>query len=409
MFGFEPSVVNAIQTRRGFIDEINYRFICLGTIEQAYKRLMSCDCDAVIGNVTPTAERVRGMNITFSSPIMSSSLAVLTRTTTDKHFFSFLEPFETPVWIVIAVIPIFFSLLVFLFFIFHSKRIAQRKKLDDPASERVPKMTKFNLEFVYSIFGVGELRQFIREDFGLGYSSILNLTFVSFLFFFLFIISVYTANLASIIIANNYNYQIDDISFLSSNPKARVLSNNIYVDLLLDQYNIKADGWKWFQNTESVIEASRMVLNNSIDALISDRGLLLHGIRELDSCGVNLLPGSDVSYFGSAVAFSSCVPREDVDAFNFALLQIQGSGELDRIGRTSLSMLYYRTTGIASYETFVNPSCRPNSKIGLDDVYGLLVIVISPPILLLLTITVQTLFGPIAKFIGDFAPISSIF
>ena len=368
--GYEKSVIQSIEGAGGMIEGPDYEFKCFGSFNDAFNSTKNCSCDAMIGHITPTVKRKKFDKIQFSQPHLATSLATVVSRSADKNMFKFLYPFETTLWVTLLFVPIVYTTVLTSSNIIN--RYLNGKFIFNPPG-RSPVV--FLSEFFHSVFGDGKLRDFDSDD--TAGKFIFNVNVLSFSFFFLFITSVYTANLASIIIASSAALNIDDIENLAK-PGLKILTNEIYVDFLLNQYNIKADPWTWLENSTSYSKAVEMVGNGEYDALISDRGTLLWTIRSRGICDVTLLPGSDLSYFSVSTAFSPCFDPELVDAYNTQLFQVRDSGDIDRIGRTAIGPLYYTSVGIAGKDTYINPACEDSDQIGLDDISGLLIVISVP-------------------------------
>lgn len=381
--GYEKSIIQSVEGAGGSIEDIDYHFKCFDSFDDAFNATKNCSCDAMIGHITPTVRRKQIDNIQFTQPHLATSVATVVRRTNDKSMFKFLYPFETTLWITILFIPVVYA-LVFACSNILNRYLNGKFILNPPGRS----LTAFVSEFFHTVFGAGELRDFESEDDPLG-GFFFNINILAFSFFFLFITSVYTANLASLIISSSAALNIDDIEVLSSRPGLKILTNEIYIDFLMNQYNIRADPWTWLKNSTSYNEAVDMVANGTYDALISDRGTLLWAVRERKKCDVTLLPGSDLSYFSVSTAFSPCFDPDAIDKYNTHLFQVRDSGDIDRIGRTALGSLYYTSVGIASVDTYLNPACSDSDKIGLDDISGLL-IVISVPLFFVAALPLMT-------------------
>ena len=162
---------------------------------------------------------------------------------------------------------------------------------------------------------------------------------------------------------------VKDIDSIVARPGLRILANEIYLQPLRSRYDIEADEWTWFKDTQSVVDAGNMVRNGTYDALITDRGILAWLSRQSDACDITLVPGSDIVYFGTSIAFSPCVNQSVVDDVNYRIVQIQSVGELERVARTSLSILFRQTLGING--DIANPACLPSSQIAVNEIYGI--------------------------------------
>ena len=375
--GYERAVIQTIEGGGGLLDGIDYDFQCFETFEGMFNATKNCSCDAMIGHITPTVRRKVVDGLQFAQPHLATSLATVVQRGSSKNMFSFLHPFETTLWVTILSIPFVYA-FTFAFANLCNRWINKQFVFTPPGRDA----SVFVSEFLHTIFGGGNLRELSTNDF-IG-KVLFNVNILTFSFFFLFITSVYTANLANLIISSSAAINIDDIAALTSRPNLKILANEIYTDFLRNQYNIDAEPWTWLKNSSSVLDAVDKVGNGQYDALVSDRGALLWAIRQRNKCDTTLLPGSDLSYFSVSTAFSPCTGPEKVDAFSTRLLQAQDNGNIDRIGRTAIGSLYYTAAGVADYDTYLNPACQESDQIGLDDISGLLILISAPLALILL-------------------------
>ena len=369
--GYEKGIIKSIESAGGSLDGIDYDFKCFDSFGDALNSTINCTCDAMIGHITPTVKRKVKDGIQFSQPHLATSVATVIRRGKKKNMFEFLKPFETTLWITILCIPIIYA-TIFAGTNFINRFLNGKFILSPPGGS----IYVFISEFFHTIFGDGGLRDFKSDD--LVKKTIFNVNVLMFSFFFLFMTSVYTANLANLIISSSASLNIDDIEVLSTRSDLRILTNKIYTEFLLNQYNIEAEPWTWLTNSSSYIDAVERVATGEYDALISDRGTLLWTIRERNKCDVTLLPGSDLTYFSVSTGFSPCFDAKKIDKYNTQLFQARDRGDLDRIGRTALGQLYYKSVGIASYETYINPACEESEQIGLDDISGLIIVIAVP-------------------------------
>jgi ABC-type amino acid transport substrate-binding protein len=369
--GYEKSIIQSIESAGGFLDGIDYEFKCFESFGEAFNSTRNCTCDGLIGHITPTVKRKVSDGIQFSQPHLATSVATVIRRGKKKNMFDFLKPFETTLWLTIVCIPIIYA-TIFAGTNFINRFLNGKFILSPPGGS----VFVFISEFFHTIFGGGALREFKSDD--ILDKTIFNVNVLMFSFFFLFMTSVYTANLANLIISSSVSLNIDDIEVLSTRSDLRILTNTIYTEFLLNQYNIEAEPWTWLTNSSSYIDAVERVASGEYDALISDRGTLLWVIRERNKCDVTLLPGSDLTYFSVSTGFSPCFDAKKIDEYNTHLFQARDRGDLDRIGRTALGPLYYKSVGIASYDTYLNPACAESEQIGLDDISGLLIVIAVP-------------------------------
>jgi ABC-type amino acid transport substrate-binding protein len=376
--GYDVEVFRSIGFALGWIENVQYTFTCLPSFNDVLNGLKSCDCDAAIGSITPTPSRVTIDGFKFSIPYLCSSLAVLTREEVTADPWSFFKPFSLGVWMLVLFTPVAFGTFMTVLASIASRGgygtgTTDTAEIGIDWAKRLPVsiVETYNAILGSANTGADELILPGTTD-RYAYQVLLRTLFMVYLFFALVISALYTANLASLAIQRKLDPVVTDVNSIVAKPGLKILTNPIYVQPLRSRYNIDAIPWTWFQNTTSAIEAADGVRNGTYDALISDRGILAWLSRQSETCEVTLVPKSDIVYFGTSIAFSPCVNQSIVDSVNYRILEIQSNGELERVARTSLSILFTQTVGING--DIVNPTCLPSSQITVDEIYGLWII-----------------------------------
>jgi len=379
--GYYVEVFRSIGFAMGWIENVQYTFDCLSSFNDVLDGLNTCDCDAAVGSITPTPSRVTIDGFKFSIPYLCSSLAVLTREEVAADPWSFFKPFSLGVWMLVLFTPIVLGSCMTVLASIASRGgydagtagTAGMAEIGVDWAKRLPVsvVETYNAILGHGNTGADELVLPGTTD-RYAYQVLLRTLFTVYLFFALVVSALYAANLASLAIQRKLDPVVTDIESLVAKPGLKILTNPIYVQPLRSRYSIDAVPWTWFRNTTSAVEAAESVRNGTYDALISDRGILAWLSRQSETCEVTLVPKSDIVYFGTSIAFSPCVNQSVVDQINYRILEIQSSGELERVARTSLSILFTQTVGING--DIVNPACLPSSQITVDEIYGLWII-----------------------------------
>lgn len=366
--GFDLELFREAASLSGFLENIHYSFKCVPSFSDVLEGVSTCKCDAGVGSITPTVDRSCIQNITFSSSYFPTSLGVLTKTTSNKNMFTFLRPFDTNLWVLIVCTS---ALLVPL-----SLLLLRRLQISRNPYPYLRRMPYVIVDSVQAALGnadtsTTELQEDENEDSNNRLVSLATqLFFVIYAFWCLVIVSLFTANLAAFATLNILHPDIVSIDQLAYAPNTRIVSNDIYVGSLIGRYGIKAVAWDNFEGSTTVIDAANKVANGTLDAVITDRGLLAYALKTIaDPCSLAFVTDTDLSFFGLSIAWSGCAPRELVDNWNIKLLQISETGEVERLARSALNDLFPLTLAGGAESSF----CRGQQRdsVQLTNVSGL--------------------------------------
>jgi len=183
-----------------------------------------------------------------------------------------------------------------------------------------------------------------------------------FSFMALILSSSYTANLASILTANNFNSEITSVNDLRGKA---VTTNEIYRSRLQARYGIQSVPLIFISDA-SVVEATYDVIAGSLSAVITDYSILTYISDVFKNCEAKLLP-QGIEPFAIGMAFSPNMPQSEVSKFSSIILQMQEDDTIQRL-RTD-------------YKIGSTPACSEVSDdetaVTFSDVWGLWIILVA--------------------------------
>ena len=141
----------------------------------------------------------------------------------------------------------------------------------------------------------------------------------SFLVFILF--ALYTANLTANLTVANIEAQ-RGIRGVADLPGVVVGSPTFVADLILPKYNIKAVPFNQASEADDIAMINALT-NGTIKALVSDAVILRS--KDAQNCGT-VIVGTEFDISDSGPLFPAGTPRETVDAYDLALLELQLGG-----------------------------------------------------------------------------------
>ena len=312
--GYAPDLIDALQSRLGFISEIivvpsSY------TYNQAVQGVANDMYDILVADVNILADRREIVD--FSNAIFDNTIRIITREATTVNtldFFSYLSPFSGHLWIVLLCTLLYSSVLIFLL---------ERRENEALREKSIISAMAMSIWFVFGTL-VGYGIDFHVET-AAGRLLCMGLYMLS-----IILVATYTANLASVLTLSKTKNIISGIDDIKNGiiPFGRV---GVLVGSSLESYYLReiSSGSRNYYPLFSVDEIYLSLLNNTIDASIMDAGNLEYAVNVI-YCNLTLV--------GAAFAPSSygiAMPKgwSYGQALDIAVLSIRESGELDTLKR----------------------------------------------------------------------------
>ena len=370
--GLDIEVFRAIAAVGNYDEGIHYSLVCAENFDDMLRRVENCECTVGIGSVTPTLERTMYNGIQFSLPYLPTSLALLTRTDATSNMWTFTEPFDLSVWILV-----FFTAGV----MFPLAQLLLRAIAGETVAECARALPDVSLRGMHAVLGnadtgAPELLPDEEDDTKLDRKGALvaRALFVVYGFFCLVIGSLYTANLAAFATVSSLRPAVKSLGDLMR-PDVKILANEIYASALRGRYGISTVPWGKFDGSDSVVESVAMLETGSLDGIITDRGVLAWAAKRATQCTVSMVDHSSLKYFGISMAWSPCAPRSLVEEFDMNILRLSDNGELERITRGTLGSLFDVVVGCS---TVAAAECTSGTNsVGLEHIAGLWIILAS--------------------------------
>jgi hypothetical protein len=411
VIGYDSSVIRVAVSGLRLREGIDYILQCVDTMSHALSLLdRSCTteerCDAVFGDIVPDMEQTYFKNITYSYPYQCTSLAAMSKSTSDTYMWGIFTPFSWQLWVLIACLPFIYGLIMTsLDFFIHRVFKDTKQRFCKPST-----LPEFIFDHAAMLLGQGDRHEILRTHRRMyrdKFLCILRLSiqgmFLAFAFFCFVISSTYTAELTNILLKSTPRLEYS--TFESIIFGANTLVPETRLEYFRTRWNIDPQPYS-YENTTSYIDAMHLLQDGVVDGIVGNRATI-EWLQNMDpDCTVSVVPSSDVAYYGPVIAWSQCVKSAVIDEMNIRIAELELDGTLEQLEKSSLR-------GLAVTGQTIERSCvSRTTKIGISSASGLFIIMASATGLPVCCILVKYLINIIGMsikkykdvFCGPFVP-----